>query len=376
MIDGEKKFFSTHLPSSDVLLYLVSAYSLDSATCNEELAAALNAKIRVLPIILEACDWENQKLSTPQAPLGASIPKLSDIHVLPDERLPINEWDPKSKGWQNVVKGIRKVINKMHAQVSDSAKEEVLPEWVFQQGNFLLMLGEIDKAIEAYSHVLGLNPHSSDAYNNRGSAYYSKGKVDKAIQDYDKVIELKPNLAEAYLNRGLAYDQKEEFDKAIENYTQSVDLKPDFAEAYHNRGITYNEKREIDKAIEDWSKAIKLEKNFAKSYLARGIAYKGKGEIDKAISDFSEVKKLNPNLLTDLNVVFLATAHYTYAKMLLSFREWEKGKSELTFARALGIDIISLFSEEYGSVLEFKWRTGIQLPADIVAMLTPRRHEC
>ena len=170
-----EEIFSTHLPSSDVLLYLVSAYSLDSATCNEELAAALNAKIRVLPIILEACDWENQKLSTPQAPLGASIPKLSDIHVLPDERLPINEWDPKSKGWQNVVKGIRKVINKMHAQASDSAKEEVLPEWVFQQGNFLLMLGEIDKAIEAYSHVLGLNPHSPDAYNNRGSAYYSIG---------------------------------------------------------------------------------------------------------------------------------------------------------------------------------------------------------
>ena len=35
-----------NLDDSDILLYLVSAYSLDSENCNKELAAALNANIK------------------------------------------------------------------------------------------------------------------------------------------------------------------------------------------------------------------------------------------------------------------------------------------------------------------------------------------
>ena len=37
---------------SDILLYLVSAWSLASENCNKELAEALRAEIRVIPVIL------------------------------------------------------------------------------------------------------------------------------------------------------------------------------------------------------------------------------------------------------------------------------------------------------------------------------------
>ena len=52
-----------NLANSDILLYLVSAQSLASKNCNKELAEALNTDTRVIPIILEACDWKNHKLS-------------------------------------------------------------------------------------------------------------------------------------------------------------------------------------------------------------------------------------------------------------------------------------------------------------------------
>ena len=86
------KDISTNLAGSDILLYLVSATSLASKNCNKELAEALNSKIKVIPIILEDCDWLNHQ--------------LSDFQALPDKGLPINEWQPESKGWQNVVAGI------------------------------------------------------------------------------------------------------------------------------------------------------------------------------------------------------------------------------------------------------------------------------
>ena len=54
---------SKNLAGSDILLYLVSAASLASKNCNKELAEALTADIKVIPIILEHCDWQQHKLS-------------------------------------------------------------------------------------------------------------------------------------------------------------------------------------------------------------------------------------------------------------------------------------------------------------------------
>ncbi len=78
-----------NLADSDILLYLTCRYSLASENCNKELTAALNPNIRVIPIILEHCDWLNHQ--------------LSDFQALPDKGKPINEWQPESKGWLNVL---------------------------------------------------------------------------------------------------------------------------------------------------------------------------------------------------------------------------------------------------------------------------------
>ena len=61
---------------------------------------------------------------------------------------------------------------------SESDQNSQLTEWVFQQGNFLMILQEIDRAIEAYSHAIELNSDNADAYNNRAVAYANKGDFD------------------------------------------------------------------------------------------------------------------------------------------------------------------------------------------------------
>ncbi len=81
------KDISTNFAASDILLYLVSATSLASKNCNKELAGALSTKIRIIPIILESCDWLNHK--------------LSDFQAFPDQGNPINNWQSESDGWQD-----------------------------------------------------------------------------------------------------------------------------------------------------------------------------------------------------------------------------------------------------------------------------------
>ena len=168
-----------NLADSDLLLYLTSAYSLESENCNKELAAALSAEISVIPIILENCDWLNHQ--------------LSDFQALPDRGMPINEWQPESKGWQSVVNGIRNTIVKLLYQTDSSSeisKGELSSELMFQHGNFLMMLEQLDIAIEAYSRAIDLNPCNANAYNNRGVAYGSKGDFDNAIINLTKLYNL------------------------------------------------------------------------------------------------------------------------------------------------------------------------------------------
>ena len=77
-----------------------------------------------------------------------------------------------------MVDNIRKVVEEVQVQanpLSDVSKEEILSDSVFQQGNMLVVLKQINKAIERYSHAIELNPNHTHAYNNRGIAYGKSG---------------------------------------------------------------------------------------------------------------------------------------------------------------------------------------------------------
>ena len=244
----QHEIFSTHLPTSDLLLYLITIESLASKNCYEEFEVALEKKIRVIPIILSDCDWEGDQ-------------QLSDFQVFPDDGKPINEWVPESKGWQNAVKGIRKTVENMLSQsepASGVSEKDIEAEVVFQHGNLLLKLGKMDMAIAAYSLAIELKPGDAEAYNNRGNAYGYKGNFDQVIKNYDQAISLKSDYAEAYYNRGLAYEQKDDLDSAIENYSKAIEHKPDLAEAYYKRGFAYSSIGNEELSIADLSEFIQL----------------------------------------------------------------------------------------------------------------------
>ncbi len=294
--DEWREAISTNLADSDILLYLVSAQSLASKNCNKELADALDFHKRIIPIILEDCDWK--------------IHKLKDFEVLPEKGKPINEWQPRSRGWQNVVLGIRREVDMMQSQTLPSTlpdtPQQLSPpppyqpgpqaDLMQQQGDFLVMIGQIDKAIEAYS----------------------------------KVIQCIHQSASMEFYKGLTHQNKGIHDKAICHYSQSIELNPNVAVCYNNRGTAYLRKGDFDNAIQDYNKAIVLSQYDTPAYCGRGEAW-------------------------------------------LHLKEWEKARSDLTAAKERGVDIIASFHNDYESVADFEQKNGITLPQDLAGMLTPQQ---
>ena len=122
--------------------------------------------------------------------------------------------------------------------------------------------------------------------------------------------------------------KKSEYEKSIKHYTKAIELKQDFPEAYNNRGNAYYHIGDYNRAIEDYDKAIEIQPDLAELYHNRGEA-------------------------------------------LLHLNEMEKAKADLITAKDMGIDIVAAFRIDYESVADFEQKTGIQLPPDIAAMLTP-----
>ena len=267
---------------SDLLLYLVSAASLASKSYNKELAEALKQEVRVIPIILEHCDWLYHQ--------------LGDFEALPSGGKPINEWIPSGAGWQDVVEGIQKVIHRIHTPPTT----ELQAKEALQAGHIQLLRGQLDMAIAGYSDAIRLNPRFADAYNNRGIAYEKKGEIDRALKDYNEAIEIDPNLAVAYSNRGNARSQLGRYEEALADFDEAIRLNPDYPEDYNNRGNARSQLGRYEEALADFDEAIRLNPDYAIAYSNRGNARSQLGRYEEALTDYNEeVHPALPNAIVN-----------------------------------------------------------------------------
>ncbi len=104
--DEWKGAIDEHLGSAEIILLLVSADFLASDYCYDvELKRALERHeertARVIPVILRSVDWTD-------APFGK-------LQALPTDGKPVMEWNPSDKGFQNIARGIRAVVEQIRA---------------------------------------------------------------------------------------------------------------------------------------------------------------------------------------------------------------------------------------------------------------------
>ena len=120
-------------------------------------------------------------------------------------------------------------------------------------------------------------------------------------------------------------------------------------------------KGDFNLAIQDFEMAIKLQPKRVFGYVNRAAAYLQRNEWHLAIENYTKVIELNRELVM---------AYYSRGTAWLSLSEWEKAKTDLTIAKDKGLDITAAFHNMYRSVAVFEQKHGVQLPGDIVILLT------
>ena len=197
------------------------------------------------------------------------------------------------------------------------------------RGDMFFRKRNLDKAIEAYSKGIELDPEHVGLLNGRGWAYESKGEDDQAIADYNLALQKRPNFAIVYNNRGTVFLRRGALQSALDDFNAALKLKGDMYYAHNNRGRVlllngdydgalaefaaaeaadpkpqqpavfrcnaYTEMGRLDDAIDECSKVIAKAPNYQYGYCSRAEAYIRKGNLDAALKDLNTVLAVNPN---------------------------------------------------------------------------------
>ena len=336
----------------------------DKTYMNEELTLAIEElrqrptdRIWFIPVKLNDCEIPDRDIGGGET--------LRDLHY-------VNLYDDWNRGIQGILNAVQRESGRASNEhtapnrIEESAYEEFRKGLACQNSVSDTTPPEekrqkIEKAFQHYCRALEVEPDYVDALNARGAVHCMMGRVDHALRDYSKVIKLRPDYFVAYLNRGGVHMRDGRYQQALKDFGKFIELKPNVYAGYFQRGEVYRLKGEFDDAIADYNRAIQLKPDLADMYNNRGIAYVNKGDFDRAIVDYSEAIELQPDL---------AAAYFNRSVTFLRMSEWEEAKSDLNVAKAIGINVSSLFHQDFESVSDFDRKNGVKVPEDIATILT------
>ncbi len=153
-------------------------------------------------------------------------------------------------------------------------------------------------SISLWTRVLKIDPRSSLALRNRGSAFSEEGNMESALADFDAGLKVDPKNPVFAINRGAVYFKKGEYEKAMQDFNYSLALDPNSEMAYINRAILWGRLLQFEKTVQDCTRAIAINPYSYRAYYYRGTAYKALGAFQPALADFEAANRIFPSEAT------------------------------------------------------------------------------
>ena len=166
--------------------------------------------------------------------------------------------------------------------------------WLLK-GHAWLLAGNRERASEAYSFCVALQPSSPWGWFQRGIVRLEQGELSGSRSDFDRCIELEPQEATAYLNRALAARAAGDLKAALSDLSRAIELGCGETRAWYLRSQVYGQLGQAEEAQRDQQAFLNLEPSDLKSWLARGLVRARANQPDLALQDFQAARRLVPD---------------------------------------------------------------------------------
>ncbi|MBI4379742.1 MAG: tetratricopeptide repeat protein [candidate division NC10 bacterium] len=162
-------------------------------------------------------------------------------------------------------------------------------------GSALADQGKLPEAVEHYRQALQIKPDYAGAHSNWGVALADQGKLAEAIEHYRQALQIKPNHAGAHNNWGLALARQGRLAEAIEHYRQALQIKPDHAGAHNNLGNALADQGKLPEAVEHYRQALQIKPDYADVHSNWGVALADQGRLAEAIEHYRQALQIKPD---------------------------------------------------------------------------------
>ena len=182
-------------------------------------------------------------------------------------------------------------------------------EGFFHLANVFHVRGELGKAIKAFSRVLELDSHHTDAAISLSVIYNDIGKYEEAKAIFERANNQVKNtqsqgLADPHLNKKFSLKHYEiaemyasygRYDEALFEYNKAATLDQDNLEIRIKIAKNYTKKGFTSKAFEELKRLKNEQPGYMPARIALGLLYYGNGNIIEAQSEWQNVLSREPN---------------------------------------------------------------------------------
>ena len=131
----------------------------------------------------------------------------------------------------------------------------------------------IQEAIKAFDRAVSIYPTYSDAYGQRGLAYYRMGNYEAALYDYKQAVKHLSGNANAWSNMGTLLFEQGRYQEAKQAFEKALQANPNHVDALANYGSTLGTLGEFNTAITYFKRAIALKPDEPSYYQMVGMTY-------------------------------------------------------------------------------------------------------
>ena len=168
-------------------------------------------------------------------------------------------------------------------------------------GTALLERGNVDAAIENFSRVLEIRPHSDRGLYNMALALRAQGKIEESAHYLARALQSNPSMAEAYNNLGIILIAQKRLEDAITLFKEALEIAPRMEQAHSNLGTALISQGRVDEALVHFLKAVELNPYKAKAYNNLGAVMDLQGRSEEALNYYQHALELSPTSVLTYN---------------------------------------------------------------------------